>query len=183
LPFALSDRPAQCTAPRLNELPARQTSRPPSDCIPSLRAILAWDSLLPFPRQHNISHFISAHLFAILLRDSSASPRDQAGLKALCRTEVPLYSRDSALSFGFSNIVFPHWLNPNEPSCFVLDVKNLIAHIFTGTTNPKNSPLSIVAGRKTTNIEMRMQVRKLPLPRLLSPPSLAWALKSPVPAG
>jgi hypothetical protein len=98
--FTLTDRPSSCSDLHQTELSSRQASRPPSTTIPSLRAVLAWDSSQPFPRQHNLSHHISAKLLHNLLQCLAPGSRDHHRVKALCRSEVPLHSTSSALAFG-----------------------------------------------------------------------------------
>ena len=97
--FSLCERPPPPSSVDLSvELPRRQASRVSSASIPSLRGILHWPSDARFPRQHNISHFISARLWTCLRQSSQLDPRDCARLDAVCRYEVPLRLPHSALS-------------------------------------------------------------------------------------
>ena len=53
------------------ELPRRRISRLPGASLPSLRGILHWPPELRFPRQHHISHFITAQLWSFLRTPAS----------------------------------------------------------------------------------------------------------------
>jgi hypothetical protein len=127
--FRVADRPTStlpADAPR--DLPRRQASRTPSASVPSISGILRWDSALRFPRQHHVSHYISAHCWARLRSEFPAGSRDYFRLGAVCRYEVPAFSRSSALSFAspsstkslgvtpraLMSLTCPHYLDPAD---------------------------------------------------------------------
>jgi hypothetical protein len=100
--FSVCDRPSSSSAASPRCAARRRVSRPPSASIPSLQGIFHGPADQSLPRQHHISHFISARSWSQLCEDQSGSSRDRARLLATCRYEVPLYSPSSALSLPSS---------------------------------------------------------------------------------